>query len=112
MLAAAPRLFHGVPYELARARKHVCRETPTLCCGLMAVAPAWVQALFWDAPRVLDDTIIIAFNTVTWLTVLMVIVFIFKVMYFNDEFIRTRHERGNSMSVQHHAHRAGRQAQA
>ena len=58
-----------------------------------------LQALFWDAPRVLDDTIIIAFNTVTWLTVLMIIVFIFKVMYFNDDFVRTQHERGNAMYV-------------
>ena len=58
-----------------------------------------VGALFWDAPRMMDSSVSIGFNTVTWITALMIYIFVFKVMYFNDAFIRLRHERANSMYV-------------
>ena len=56
-----------------------------------------VGALFWDASKTLDDTVETAFNTVTWVTALMIYIFVFKVMYFNDVYLVQQHERANSM---------------
>jgi len=65
--------------------------------GIQWVYGFLVGALFWDAKENLDDTIETGFNTVTWITALMIYIFVFKVMFFNDMWKVQRHERGNTM---------------